>query len=244
MSERRQPRLFVDQPLAAQAVIVLTPERAHYLNNVMRLKVGDAVKLFNGRDGEWGAAIESVTKKTCTLRAILQSKPQSRDPDLWLAFAPIKRAKTDYLAEKATELGASVLCPVLTQHTNAERVNIDRLRAIAVESAEQCERLCVPEVREANTLAHVMAHWPKDRRLFVLDETGGGKPLAAVLGEFADLPCGFLVGPEGGFTQTELDELAQLPFVSRVGLGPRILRAETAAMAALVCWQSLVGDWR
>ncbi|MSO98711.1 MAG: 16S rRNA (uracil(1498)-N(3))-methyltransferase [Rhodospirillaceae bacterium] len=244
MSERRQPRLFVDQPLGPQACIVLTPEHTHYLVNVMRLKADDGVKVFNGRDGEWLTVIETAAKKTCTLRARTQSKPQLHAPNLWLAFAPLKRVKIDLVVEKATELGASVLWPVITQHTNAERVNLDRLRAIAVESAEQCERLNIPEVREPATLAHVMTQWPKDRQLFVLDETGTGQPLATGLGKFASLPCGFLVGPEGGFAQTELDGLAQLPFVSRVGLGPRILRAETAAIAALACWQSLVGDWR
>ncbi|MBL8642734.1 MAG: 16S rRNA (uracil(1498)-N(3))-methyltransferase, partial [Rhodospirillaceae bacterium] len=222
----------------------LPEAQAHYVSNVMRLKAGAALRLFNGRDGEWTGTLAAVSKKGCTVAVQAQSKPQEPAPDVWLAFAPIKRARIDLVAEKATELGASVLWPVFTQHTNAERINTGRLRATAIEAAEQCERLTVPEVREATAFDQFIAAWPQDRRLFVLDETGGGQPLARVAAETATRPCGFLVGPEGGFAQSELDALSHLPFVTRVGLGPRILRAETAALAALVCWQSLAGDWK
>ena len=229
--------------------MTLPEGQAHYVVHVMRQKPGDEVLVFNGRDGEWLADIATVSKKGSTLQLKLQTKPQRTEPDVWLVFAPIKKARIDMVSEKATELGASVLWPVFTQHTNAERINIDRLRATAVEAAEQCERLTIPEVREASAFEKFLSQWPTERRLFVLDETGKGQPVADVIratanGETANPPCGFLVGPEGGFAQSELDVLAQLPFVTRVGLGPRILRAETAALAALVCWQSAVGDWK
>ncbi|MBL8629188.1 MAG: 16S rRNA (uracil(1498)-N(3))-methyltransferase [Rhodospirillaceae bacterium] len=244
MSDRRRLRLFVDLPLEPGSAVVLHDDQAHYVVHVMRQAVGNEVLLFNGRDGEWLAGIAAVSKKACRLEVKAQFKPQAPDADVWLAFAPIKKARIDMVIEKATELGASVLWPVFTQHTNAERINLDRLRATAVEAAEQCERLTVPEVREAITFEKFVTAWPTDRCLFVLDETGKGRPLSTVVVETASRPCGFLVGPEGGFAQSELDALAQLPFVTRVGLGPRILRAETAALAALVCWQSLAGDWK
>jgi 16S rRNA (uracil1498-N3)-methyltransferase len=243
-SDRRAVRLFVAAAFAPDAVVTLGEAQAHYVRHVMRLSVGDGLRVFNGRDGEWTATLAAVAKKSCTVRLAAQTRCQEPTPDLWLAFAPLKRARVDLLVEKATELGVAALCPVVTQHAAAERVNVDRLRAIAVEAAEQCERLTVPEVRAPGALAEMLAQWPPARRLYVLDETGAGVPLAAGLDAGASQPCAFLVGPEGGFAQSELDALARLPFVSRVGLGPRILRAETAALAALVIWQSRVGDWR
>jgi len=244
MSDRRSIRLFTEHDLDLGLSFALSEAQAHYAIHVMRLRAGDALRIFNGRHGEWSAQLEVVTKKSCQLRLTAQSRPQPVEPDVWLAFAPLKRVRIDLVAEKATELGASVLWPVFTQHTNAERINLDRLRATVMEAAEQCDRLTLPDVREPRALADVMTQWPHDRRLFVLDETGGGQPIAAALSKVASQPCGFLVGPEGGFAQSELDRLAQLPFVTRISLGPRILRAETAALAALVTWQSLVGDWR
>jgi 16S rRNA (uracil1498-N3)-methyltransferase len=249
MSDRRHVRLYIDAALAHGAVVALPEAQNHYVVHVMRMKAGDTLHVFNGRDGEWQATIASVAKKGCQLELLAPLKSQVNEPDVWLAFAPIKKARIDLIVEKATELGASVLWPVFTQHTNAERINLDRLRATAVEAAEQCERLTVPDVRDAASFQQFVSQWPQDRRLFVCDETGRGQPIAQafankVIAETATPPCGFLVGPEGGFAQSELDALAQLPFVSRVGLGPRILRAETAALAALVCWQSLVGDWK
>ncbi len=237
-------RLFITDALEAGHSIALSEPQAHYVAHVMRLKVGAEVRVFNGQQGEWRATISAISKKGCTLHLGELTRPQKPEPDLWLAFAPIKRARIDLVVEKATELGVSVLWPVFTQHTNAERINLARLRATAIEAAEQCERLTVPEVREPTAFAHVMTQWPQSRRLFVLDETGAGQPIAVALNAYASQPCGFLVGPEGGFAQTELDGLAQLTFVSRISLGPRILRAETAALAALVTWQSLIGDWR
>jgi 16S rRNA (uracil1498-N3)-methyltransferase len=171
-------------------------------------------------------------------------RTQGLESDVWLLFAPLKRARTEWLIEKATELGAAKIWPVMTQHTQVERVNVERLHAIAVEAAEQCERLTVPDVAAPMALAHVIERWPAARRLFVLDETGAGQPIAAALQNGGSGPCAFLIGPEGGFAQSELDGLAQLPFVTRLGLGPRILRAETAALAALACRQAMVVDGR
>lgn len=244
MSARKLIRLYVDQPLSVDSRVSLPEAQAHYVLNVMRLAAGDAVLVFNGRDGEWTARVETPRKKECALALTTQTRPQSPEPDVWLAFAPIKRARLDLLVEKATELGVSALWPIFTQHTNAERINAERLRATAIEAAEQCERLSVPHIEPAQDLQQFFSAWPRERRLFVLDETGGGAALSAELSQNAELPCGFLVGPEGGFAKSELDALAQLAFVTRVGLGPRILRAETAALAALVTWQSQVGDWR
>ncbi|HYC65796.1 MAG TPA: 16S rRNA (uracil(1498)-N(3))-methyltransferase, partial [Reyranellaceae bacterium] len=168
--------------------------------------------------------------------------------DLWLCFAPIKRARIDYIAEKATELGVAVLQPVLTRHTAVERVNVERLHANAIEAAEQTERLSVPEVRGPIELAKLIAAWPAGRRLLICDETGGGPPIAAALSALdakaKAAPWAILIGPEGGFAREELDSIRKVKDVLAVGLGPRILRADTAALAAVACWQSLVGDWQ
>jgi 16S rRNA (uracil1498-N3)-methyltransferase len=248
-SYRPRTRLFVTQDLASSATVDLESPQAHYLLNVLRLKTGATIALFNGRDGEWGARIESVGRGRCTVALLEQARPQRAEPDLWLLFAPLKKARTDYLAEKATEIGASLLWPVFTRRTQAERVNLDRLRANATEAAEQSERLSVPELRAPVKLADVLAAWPADRRLLFCDETGGGPPIAAALQTQGTGSQGLgkwavLIGPEGGFARDELDALRKLPFVTAAGLGPRILRADTAALAALVVVQALVGDWK
>ncbi len=222
-------------------------EQSHYLVNVMRAQMGDAVALFNGRDGEWQSEIASQGKRAVGLRVTGRLREQVREPDLWLVFAPIKRGRIDFVAAKATELGVSRLIPVMTARTQMTRVNIDRLRANAVEAAEQCERLTVPEISDALSLTNLLASWPAERPLLVGDETGGGQPIAAVAGELAasaKQPCAVLVGPEGGFAPDELDALGKLPFVIRIGLGPRVMRADTAAIAALSVVQAIAGDWR
>lgn len=248
-SYKPRTRLFVQGELAARGVIDLSAAQAHYLGNVLRLKTDAEVCLFNGRDGEWRGRIESVKRGRCTVALRDRIRAQRQEPDLWLLFAPLKRARTDYLAEKATELGASLLWPVFTRRTQAERVNLDRLRANAVEAAEQSERLSVPELRDPAKLTDVLADWPAGRRLLFCDESGGGAPIAEALA--SDSVRGsrretwaVLIGPEGGFARDELDALRKLPFVTAAGLGPRILRADTAALAALVCIQALTGDWR
>lgn len=245
---RLRARLHVEAPLAAGLPVTLGGEQAHYLRNVLRLEPGAAIALFNGRDGEWAARVAALGKRGGELAVERRLRPQRAEPDLWLAFAPIKRARIDFLAEKATELGASALLPVITRHTAMTRVNVDRLRAHALEAAEQTERLSVPEVREPQPLDRLLADWPAGRRLLICDETGGGPPIAAALSALDDTaraaPWAILIGPEGGFALSELDALRKLPFVTAVGLGPRILRADTAAVAALACWQALLGDWR
>jgi 16S rRNA (uracil1498-N3)-methyltransferase len=243
MDQPPKLRLYTSAPLAAGAAVPLEAEQAHYLCNVMRAAIGSAVALFNGRDGEWRATIAEAGKKKALLAVESQLRPQGMEPDLWLIFAPVKRARIDFIAEKATELGVSVLQPVFTKHTVMSRVNDDRLRSIAIEAAEQCERLSVPEVRDPLSLDALLADWPEGRRLILLDEGGGGRPIAEALDDLPAGPTALLVGPEGGFAKTELDALRALSFAVPVGLGPRILRADTAVVAALSCYQAICGDW-
>lgn len=238
------PRLFIEDDLAASATLSLDGPRAHYLRDVLRLGVGAQVLLFNGRDGEWRATVSASAKRSLDLGIESQTRPQGGEPDLWLCFAPVKKARIDFIAEKATELGVSALVPVITRRTNVERVNLERLRANAVEAAEQTERLTVPEVREPVSLERLLTAWPAGRRLLIADETGGGRPILDALSDARPGTWAVLIGPEGGFAREELDRIAALPGVLPVGLGPRILRADTAAIAALACLQAAIGDWR
>ncbi|HEX7968309.1 MAG TPA: 16S rRNA (uracil(1498)-N(3))-methyltransferase [Stellaceae bacterium] len=237
-------RLYVTTDLAGSLSVGLEPSQAHHVRTVLRLGPGDAVALFNGRDGEWLGRIDGAGKGWCSVTLQERRRVQASEGDLWLVFAPIKRARIDFLVEKATELGVSEFHPIYTDRTIVERVNLDRLRANAIESAEQTERLTVPEVRQPERLEQVLSRWPAQRRLLLCDESGVSPPIAAALQGAAPGPWAVLVGPEGGFTQTELDGLKKLPFVCPVGLGPRVLRADTAALAALAAFQALVGDWR
>ncbi len=221
-------RLFVETPLSAGAVIGVTEGQAHYLSKVMRLEPGDTLRLFNGRDGEWQARVENIGKKEVSLLTQHLTRPQAPEPDCWLCFALLKRQKTDLVVEKATELGASVIQPVITARTQGDHVNLDRLRAIAIEAAEQCERLAVPEIRPPVKLPHLIAAWPAGRPLYVADERRTAKLL-----RFSAAPSALLIGPEGGFTGAELEGIGAHPLVTRVSLGARILRAETAAIAGL-----------
>jgi 16S rRNA (uracil1498-N3)-methyltransferase len=214
----------------------------------MRRADGAPLRLFNGRDGEWSAVLAVQGKKGASGEVQGCLRAQAVEPDVWLCFAPIKRARIDYVAEKATELGVAALQPVLTQHTVVERVNVERLRAHAIEAAEQTERLSVPDVRAPVDLGQLIREWPIGRKLLMCDETGGGPPIADVLSGLdaaeRSAPWGIVIGPEGGFAAAELSALRRRAEVRAVGLGPRILRADTAALAALACWQALVGDWR
>lgn len=240
-------RLYVPDPLSAQAEVAVSAEQARYLVQVMRRSVGDVVLLFNGYDGEWRGRISTLGKKAVTITVEEQTRSQSNDAQITLLFAPVKRTGTDLIVQKVTELGVTVVQPVVTDHTNSERVRGDRLTSIAIEAAEQCGRVSVPEVCSPRDLRQVLSDWPDHIPLFVCDETGGGQPVAAALTAFAEKNvenAAFVIGPEGGFSQTELDLMRSLPFCSLVSLGPRILRAETAAFAALACWQALCGDWR
>jgi len=244
MEAKKLIRLFVTSPLATGAAVELGQEQAHYLKNVMRLGEGDAVALFNGGDGEFRARIESFGKRAASLFAEERLRTQQAEPDLWLVFAPIKRARIDYLIEKATELGASALVPIITHHTHVERLKLDRLRAHAIEAAEQSERLTVPRIEEPRALDDVLVAWDASRRIMLCDESGTAPPAAAVLARQSAVSWAVLIGPEGGFAETELDALRKLPFVSAVSLGPRILRADTAALAGLAVLQALRGEAR
>ncbi|OFX11317.1 MAG: 16S rRNA (uracil(1498)-N(3))-methyltransferase [Alphaproteobacteria bacterium RIFOXYD12_FULL_60_8] len=240
---RPKLRLFTSAALSEGGVVDLDKDQAHYLRNVMRAGPGEAVALFNGRDGEWRAEVDGLSKSSGLLRVTSRLRVQEPGSDLWLLFAPLKKDPVDWLVEKATELGVSVLWPVITRHTVAQRVNIERLTAHAREAAEQCERLTAPEVREPVALEKALAAWPKERLLFHADESGKGAPIAQALTGRKEAPHAFLIGPEGGFAPAELDLLAQCAFVVPIGLGPRLLRAETAALAALSCRQALCGAW-
>lgn len=239
-------RLYVEAPLSADVEMEIGADRAHYLRDVLRLGVGAPLRLFNGRDGEWRAAIGKLTKAGGRLIVESQTRAQDAAPDLWLVFAATKRASIDLIAEKATELGISCLQPAITQNTHVDRVNTDRLRAIAIEAAEQCERLTAPEIRTPIALTRLLAEWPANRRLAACVEAGAARPIAEVFSAYADdtapSPWAILIGPEGGWSPAELDAFGKNPTFIPVGLGPRILRAETAALAAIACWQAILGD--
>jgi 16S rRNA (uracil1498-N3)-methyltransferase len=230
------PRLFVDQPLHAEVDVPGSAGQAHYLGSVIRRGLGDEVCVFNGRDGEWRARISALRRDRVGFQLESQLRPQDAEDDLWLLFALLKRDTTDLIVQKATELGASVIQPVITDRTNAARVNEARLLAIATEAAEQCERLTVPEVRAPCPLADMLGSWPADRPLFAAIERSGAAPIGPFSG-----PCALLVGPEGGFSPAELDVLRRYQFVVPVTLGPRVLRAETACLAGLALLRSLAG---
>ncbi len=239
-------RLYVEAPLAAGQAVVLAAAQSHYLKNVMRTAAGAAVRLFNGRDGEWLATIESLGKKGAALAVTARTRRQQPEPDLWLCFAPIKKARIDFVAQKACEMGVSALQPVMTRHTQVTRVNTERLRANAIEAAEQCARLSVPDVFPPRKLDDLVAGWPAGRHILLLDETQTGIPIVDTLrrrGNARGRPWAVFVGPEGGYAPEELDLLRRLPNVTPVGLGGRLLRADTAAIAALACWQAVLGDW-
>jgi 16S rRNA (uracil1498-N3)-methyltransferase len=235
-------RLCVEAALSAGARLAPSEAQAHYLLHVMRARVGSRLVLFNGHDGEWLARIAETSKRGCLLECESQLAPQSEVPDLWLVFAPVKKTPSDYLAQKATELGVRLLQPVFTRRTIVTRVNLDRLKANAVEAAEQSGRLSVPEVREPLSFDKLLQSWPQERRILFCDE-GGGAPIAEALHSAPHGPWAVITGPEGGFDAGEREALRALSCVTPVTLGPRILRADTAALAALAVWQALAGDW-
>ena len=231
------PRLFVAQALAADTRMTLEGPSANYLANVLRLGLGAEVKLFDDRTGEWLARIEQVGRRRVAIRVLRHLKVREQVPDIWLLFAPIKRGRIDWLVEKATELGVSRLVPVVTQRTIVERLNLDRLRAHAIEAAEQCERTALPQLDAPQKLDAVLRNWPLGRALYFADE-GGGEPFRPAPG-----PAAILIGPEGGFTDEERAAIRALPQARPISLGPRILRADTAALAAMSLWMVAAGDW-
>ncbi|WP_342078056.1 16S rRNA (uracil(1498)-N(3))-methyltransferase [Yoonia sp. SS1-5] len=235
-------RLYVDHALGEGQSVPLSREQAHYLFGVMRLAEGAVLSLINGTDGEWDAAVIKAGKKAGLLQCVVQTRPLQQPPDLWLLFAPIRKERTAFIVEKAVEMGAARLCPVQTAYTqNADRLRIDKLRAHAVEAAEQCGGTFLPPVDGLHKLDQVLADWPHDRQLMFCDEMLLDKPqtLPALPG-----PWAILIGPEGGFSDAERATLQDLPFAHPVSLGPRILRADTAAVAALTMWQQALGDWK
>ncbi|WP_079639510.1 16S rRNA (uracil(1498)-N(3))-methyltransferase [Sphingopyxis flava] len=233
------PRLFIDQPLGAESALAIDGTAAHYLLHVMRAKTGDPLLLFDNRSGEWLASIAETGKRTLTVRIERQTRPLERVPDLWLCFAPVKKARLDWIIEKATELGVARLQPVITERTIVERVKRERIEAQIVEACEQCGRTALPELAEPVKLPQLLKDWPAERTLLFADEAGG-IPLTDA---GAPAPAAILTGPEGGFTDREREALLAHPAVRRIALGPRILRAETAAIAATGIWMAAYGDW-
>jgi 16S rRNA (uracil1498-N3)-methyltransferase len=245
LDDRIATRLYLAEQLAAGIGITLGTAVAHRLRHVLRLEAGAAVAGFNARDGEWLCRIAELARGRVALSVLTQRRAAAPEPDLWLVFAPIRRARLDWLVEKATELGVAALLPVATARTQAAPLNRDHLAAVVVAAAEQSERLSVPEIRPTMPLNELLGDWNACRRLIVCDESGAGRPIAEALREFpAGAPAALLIGPEGGFASSELDAFADLPFVTRVGLGPLVLRAETAALAALAVFLALAGNWR
>lgn len=238
-------RLFVEAPLETGARIFPSPDQLNYLLNVLRLREGETVLLFNGRDGEWRARLETVSRRSATLAAQERTRPQSAPFDIDYCFAPLKHARLDYMAQKATEMGAARLSPVITRRTQARRVNTQRLRANAVEAAEQCGVLSVPSVAEDVDLAHFLERFPQERLLVFCDEDAEiADPVAALRAAPAHEGIALLIGPEGGFDDAERAEIQRVPKMLRLSLGPRVLRADTAAVAALTLVQATIGDWR
>jgi 16S rRNA (uracil1498-N3)-methyltransferase len=245
MSELKSPcgkiRLYVEAPLGEGARVALSAAQSHYLLHVMRARSGDYIRLFNGRDGEWRARVAETTRRDCVLVCEAQVAAQTADDDLWLVFAPIKKTPADYVTQKATELGVSVLQPVITRRTVVRRVNTARMHANAIEAAEQSGRLTVPEIREPLELGRMLLEcWPRERRLIFCDEAGAPPILPALAGESRG-PWAVLTGPEGGFDDTEREMIRALPSTVPITLGERILRADTAALAALAIWQAQCG---
>jgi 16S rRNA (uracil1498-N3)-methyltransferase len=246
----RSPRLFVDTALHEGAEVALESSQANYLVNVLRLGAGAPVLAFNGRDGEWRANLAPAGKRNVRLAVAEQVRAQTTTCDLHYLFAPLKHARLDYMVQKAVEMGASRLVPVLTRHTQVQRINLERMRANAIEAAEQCGILTIPEIAEPLPLDALVRDWVPERLLVFCDEAAEvTDPVAALQGArgggalVAPLPVSLLIGPEGGFAEEERAALLKLPDVVRLALGPRILRADTAAVAALTLVQAVLGDW-
>ena len=237
-------RLYIPHDLAAGAELALDPGQSRYLTAVMRQALGDELLVFNGRDGEWRAAISAIGKRAVAIRALGLERPQVPAPDLDLIVALVKRGRLETIVEKAAELGARRVLLAATERTNADRARIDRLSVIAMEAAEQTGRLDVPEVREPEKLARLIAGWEPGRKLLFCDEAGDAAPILGALAGEPTGPWAILIGPEGGFSPGERAMLRALAYAIPVSLGPRVLRADTAAISALTIWQAAIGDWR
>lgn len=239
----RMQRLFVEADLAQAHAFAATPEQYNYLANVLRLEDGAEVLVFNGRDGEWKARIAFPSRKKIDLTPMEETRPQPTDCDLQFLFAPLKVGRMDYLIQKAVEMGAGVLQPVMTQHVQGKIGSIERLQANAVEAAEQCGILAIPTVKPLVKLRDLLDTWDADRRIIFCDEDSRTQNPVAALSGITERSLALLVGPEGGFSEDERMLLRSLPFVTAIPLGPRILRADTAAVAALAVVQATIGDW-
>ena len=237
-------RLYVTAGLTPGNTIPLAESQAHYLLNVLRMAAGSRVLVFNGRDGEYAAEVCNVKKRTANLHVLSETRPQDTGPDIDYVFAPLKRSRLDYMVQKATEMGCARLRPVLTQHTIAERINIDRMTANAIEAAEQCGILRVPDVTAPEPLDKLLSGWDARRALIFCNEQAAGGGALAALDGLRPGPLAVLIGPEGGFSETERAALLGKPFVRALPLGPRIMRADTAAVAALALVNAVLGDWR
>lgn len=239
----RLQRLFVEARLGPNVTIDLEKDHSNYLLNVLRLAEGAELLVFNGGDGEWLARLEQPSKKKATLLTREQTRPQPPSPDLVYLFAPLKQARLDYMVQKAVEMGAGVLQPVLTQHTQVHKLNIDRLRANGIEAAEQCGILSIARVEEPLKIDRLLESWDHGRQILFCDEGADGDNPLPILSKLKQGPKAVLIGPEGGFSEDERHMLSALPFVQPIPLGPRILRADTAAVAALALVQATIGDW-
>lgn len=242
--ERAKIRLFVEASLGEGQGIRLTKDQANYLFNVMRLQVGAFIFVFDGKNGEWLAEVVEAGKRNGVLRCVEQTRPMQVPPDLWLVFAPIKKARTDFIVEKATEMGAARVVPVITRFTNSDRLRVDRLQSHAIEAAEQCGGTYVPPVIEPVKFDALLDTWPEDRQILFCDESRVAKPVSEALATATKGKWAIFIGPEGGFAPEEMERLRQMDQVTSVTLGPRILRADTAAVAAITAWQSALGDWK
>lgn len=245
MKKNIKIRLFAKQKLNTE--LVWQPEEAqvHYLLNVLRLSEGDCIKIFDGQSGEYIGKICNCSKKSCSIQILEKTREMEACPDLWLLFAPVKKDKTDFIIAGATELGVAKIVPTITRYTISEKVKKERYEAQVIEAAEQCRRLDIPLIEEPKSLEKILQNWPQERILYFMDETGNGENIqTAFQKENSSHKAAVLVGPEGGFSEEELQNLRQKDFAKGVSMGKRILRAETAALSALACWQALCGDWK
>lgn len=244
MAQKQKIRLYINQLLCENQELALSEAQTHYLCNVLRLEKGSEFHGFDNQSGEYEVQIVTTSKKIATIKVGKQVRPYSQVPDLWLLFAPVKKDKTDFIVEKATELGVRKIMPTITSRTISERIKTERFVAQSIEACEQCRRVDLPQITAAEPLSKVLQQWDPQRILYVMDETRSGHSLVKVFAAAKNgSPAAILVGPEGGFAPEELELLRKMPFVQAVSLGSRILRAETAVAAAVSCWQAICGDW-
>ncbi len=236
-------RLYLDHDLAEDAVIALSKEQAHYLGNVLRLSSGDALRVFNSKDGEWRALVADINRKAARIEITEQLRAPKPCPDIWLCFAPVRKHRNAFILEKATELGVGTLQPLITARTQFPKIRLDKMQAQIIEASEQTERLDLPMLCETRDLSKMLDNWPEGRALIFADEAGDAEPAMNVLQNLSG-PAALLIGPEGGFTAEEREILRAKSFVTAVTLGPRILRADTAALSMLTLWQACSGDWK